>query len=53
MIHLALVLVAFMFLCWFALFILGLIGAAFEQNSGCGCMTIVVVIIAVIVFLCW
>ena len=50
MIHLALTIAAFLFLCWVGLTLLGFIIAAFSKNWGCGCLTTIIVLIAAAVF---
>ena len=51
MIHLALVVAAILFLGWVALMLVGLVIRAFENGLGCGCFTLVAVIIGVLVVL--
>lgn len=50
-IHLALVVAAALFLGWVALMLLGLVAAAFARSTGCGCLTLIAVVIGVIVVL--
>jgi len=44
MIHLALFVAAFLFLCWVGLAVLGMLGGlvstGFAQNKGCGCLAL-------------
>ncbi len=49
MIHLALMIAAFLFLCWVGLMALGIVGKAFEVHPACGCFTLVLVASAVLV----
>jgi len=45
MIHFALCVAAFLFICWLVLQGLGLIGIAFSESKGCGCVALVGVVL--------
>jgi len=50
-IHLALLVAAILFLGWVGLWLLGIIGAAWGESKGCGCIVTILVVIAVVIVL--